>query len=245
MRLAASPHNTMTAVATSHVPSEKRSSPSRKIRPIQNFVPVSKIKSPRKSPSPNEVQSFPDRRIHFSPDDDADDDVGLPLSPPNPPSMLLRAAAADSPTIPKLAPLTPPRSDKKSPPQPPRGFAWTSPGRRTPVVDLKRSSIFEFRDKEDDEQIRSERSLRGNWSVEDDAWEDDAAEEATFPCSKPDMDESAPAPPPLLRKEDVATDRLALLACVVAADYAVGLAGGHGPWVARCFGFAYALLLMR
>ena len=245
MRLAASPHNTMTAVATSHVPSEKRSSPSRKIRPIQNFVPVSKIKSPRKSPSPNEVQSFPDRRIHFSPDDDADDDVGLPLSPPNPPSMLLRAAAADSPTIPKLAPLTPPRSDKKSPPQPPRGFAWTSPGRRTPVVDLKRSSIFEFRDKEDDEQIRSERSLRGNWSVEDDAWEDDAAEEATFPFSKPDMDESAPAPPPLLRKEDVATDRLALLACVVAADYAVGLAGGHSLWVARCFGFAYALLLMR
>ena len=195
--------------------------------------------------SPNDITSFPDRRIHFQPPDDADDDVGLPLSPPNPPSMLLRAAAADSPTIPKLAPLTPPRSDKKSPPQPPRGFAWTSPGRRTPVVDLKRSSIFEFRDKEDDEQIRSERSLRGNWSVEDDAWEDDAAEEATFPFSKPDMDESAPAPPPLLRKEDVATDRLALLACVVAADYAVGLAGGHGPWVARCFGFAYALLLMR
>ena len=29
------------------------------------------------------------------------------------------------------------------------------------------------------------------------------------------------------------------------ADYAVGLAGGHSLWVARCFGFAYALLLMR
>ena len=101
----------MTAVAASDVPSEKRS-PSRKVRPILNFVPVSKIKSPRKSPSPNEVQSFPDRRIHWNPDDDDDDDVGLPLSPPpNPPSMLPRAAAADSSTIPKLAPLTPPRSE--------------------------------------------------------------------------------------------------------------------------------------
>ena len=212
---------------------------------MKSFLPMPDPIEREIDESPNDITSFPDRRIHFQPPDDDVDDVGLPLSPPNPPSMLLRAAAADASTIPKLAPLTPPRSDKKSPPQPPRGFAWTSPGRRTPVVDLKRSSIFEFRDNEDDEQIRSERSLRGNWSVEDDAWEDDAAEEATCPVSKPDMDESAPAPPPLLRKDDVATDRLALLACVAAADYAVGLAGGHGPWVARCFGFAYALLLMR
>ena len=232
----------MKAVATSDV-NHARPSPSRQA--MKSFLPMPDPIEREIDESPNDITSFPDRRIHFSPDDDADDDVGLPLSPPNPPSMLLRAAAADSPTIPKLAPLTPPRSDKKSPPQPPRGFAWTSPGRRTPVVDLKRSSIFEFRDNEDDEQIRSERSLRGNWSVEDDAWEDDAAEEATCPVSKPDMDESAPAPPPLLRKEDVATDRLALFACVAAADYAVGLAGGHSPWVARCFGFAYALLLMR
>ncbi|KAH8070380.1 hypothetical protein JL721_5149 [Aureococcus anophagefferens] len=188
---------------------------------MKSFLPMPDPIEREIDESPNDITSFPDRRIHWNPDDDADDDVGLPLSPPNPPSMLPRAAAADAPTIPKLAPLTPPRSDKKSP-GPPRG-AWTSPGRRTPVVDLKRSSIFEFRDNEDDEQIRSERSLRGNWSVEDDAWEDDAAEEATFPGSKPDMDESAPAPPPLLRKDDVATDRLALLARA-AAD-AVGLAG--------------------
>ncbi|KAH8084386.1 hypothetical protein JL720_7876 [Aureococcus anophagefferens] len=149
---------------------------------MKSFLPMPDPIEREIDESPNDITSFPDRRIHWNPDDDADDD---------------------------------------------------------------RSSIFEFRDNEDDEQIRSERSLRGNWSVEDDAWEDDAAEEATFPVSKPDMDESAPAPPPLLRKDDVATDRLALLACVAAADYAVGLAGGHGPWAARCFGFAYALLLMR
>ncbi|KAH8095504.1 hypothetical protein JL720_2808 [Aureococcus anophagefferens] len=223
----------MTAVATSHVPSEKRSSPSRKIRPLQ-FLPVSTIQSPRKSPSPNEVQSFPDRRIHWNPDDDADDDVGLPLSPPNPPSMLPRAAAADAPTIPKLAPLTPPRSDKKSP-GPPRGHAWTSPGRRTPVVDLKRSSIFEFRDNEDDEQIRSERSLRGNWSVEDDAWEDDA-EEATFPFRSPTWTSRRPR---RRRCSGRTTSRRTGSRCSRASPRRTtpSASRGHGPW-ARCFGFA-------
>ncbi|KAK7235676.1 hypothetical protein SO694_00066179 [Aureococcus anophagefferens] len=209
---------------------------------MKSFLPMPDPIEREIDESPNDITSFPDRRIHWNPDDDADDDVGLPLSPPNPPSMLPRGERqrTDSPAIPKLAPLTRAVRQKVAAPAPARlrvDVAGPAHARRGPQA-LEHLRVPRQRGT----TSRSERrSLRGNWSVEDDAWEDDAAEEATCPCSKPDMDESAPAPPPLLRKDDAATDR-SRCSRRAAADYAVGLAGGHSPWVARCFGFAYALL---